>query len=263
MEKLKVVILCGGFGTRLREETEFKPKPLVQIGNKPILWHIMKHYSHFGFNDFILCLGYKGEMIKDYFLNYIWRANDFTINLQKINEITTHAPGEIENWNITFVDTGKKTQTGGRIKAIEKYIKEPHFLATYGDGVSDVDIRKVVAFHKAKGKIGTLTGLHPRSKYGNVNIGNDQIVTEFKEKSVLNDLINGGFFVFKKEIFNYLKENVMLEKEPFEELAKKGQLALYKHDGYWQCMDTFKEYKELNKIWNNTNAPWKVWDKHV
>ncbi len=259
MGKYKVVILCGGMGTRLKEETEFRPKPLVHIGAFPILWHIMKHYSHYGFNDFVLCLGYKGEMIKEYFLNYGWMSNDFTLNLGKGKGQLSNHTDNTENWNITFADTGDTTQTGGRIKKIEKHIKEDNFLATYGDGVSNVDIKRLIGFHKEKNKIGTLTGVHPWSKYGTVHTDKNGIITKFTEKPMLKDVINGGFFVFKKDIFDYLDNECMLEKEPFEKLAQEKQLTLFKHDGFWHCMDTYKDFQELNAIWEKGNAPWNIW----
>jgi len=258
MDDLPVVILCGGRGTRLREQTEFMPKPLVKIGNKPILWHIMKHYSHYGFNNFILCLGYRGDSIKEYFLNYDSMLNDFTLNLKGKKEKLYNHTNTTEDWNITFADTGFNTLTGGRIKRIEKYIKADNFLATYGDGVSNVDIKKLIEFHKTKGKVATLTGAHPWSKYGTVHADENGIVTEFKEKPILKDIINGGYFVFKKEIFDYIKDDIMLENEPFDKLAEKREMALFKHDGFWHCMDTYKDFQDLNDIWK-AEAPWKIW----
>lgn len=259
MENCKVVILCGGMGTRLKEETEFRPKPLVNIGAFPILWHIMKHYSHYGFDDFVLCLGYKGDMIKDYFLNYDWMSNDFTLNLGKGKGQLSNHTSSTEDWNITFADTGAETNTGGRIKRIEKYIKEENFLATYGDGVSDANIKELLDFHRNKNKTGTILGVHPWSKYGTVHADENGIITNFTEKPMLKDTINGGFFVFRKEVFDYLDNNCVLEKEPFEKLAKEKQLALFRHDGFWHCMDTYKDFQELNSIWEKGNAPWKVW----
>jgi len=259
MEDYKVVILCGGKGTRLKEETEFKPKPLVHVGNFPILWHIMKHYSHYGYKDFILCLGYKGGLIKEYFLNYKWMSNDFTLNLKKENERVVNYTRTDEDWTITFVDTGAETNTGGRIKRIEKYIKEDNFLATYGDGVSNLNLRNLIKFHKDKNKIGTITGVHPWSKYGTIHTNEENVIHEFIEKPILRDIINGGFFVFKKEFFDYLDENCILEGEPFEKLANQKQIALFKHDGFWHCMDTYKDFQELNNVWRSGNVPWKIW----
>lgn len=265
MEKPKVVILCGGIGTRLREQTEFMPKPLVRIGDMPILWHIMKIYSHYGYNDFILCLGYKGEMIKEYFLNYEWMSRDFTFNLSSRNKWKTHSEHALEDWNITFADTGLHTLTGGRIKKIEKYIKGDYFLATYGDGVADVDIKKLVKFHREKRKSVTLTGLHPISRYGIIKAKEDGLATSFSEKPALGDLINGGFFVFNRRIFDYLNKDIMLEEVvtaegPLATLAKEGQLAVFRHTGFWHCMDTYRDYAELNRIWDSKKVPWKVWE---
>jgi glucose-1-phosphate cytidylyltransferase len=259
MEKIKVVILCGGRGTRLKEETEFKPKPLLTIGDKPIIWHIMKIYSHYGYKDFILCLGYKGDMIKRYFLDYQWMNNDFTINLGDRKSSLNHHTQIEEDWNITFANTGETTLTGGRIKKIEKYINENDFMVTYGDGVANVDINKLVEFHKKEGKIGTITGVHPSSKYGTVDIDQNNVINEFKEKPILKDIINGGFFVFKKEFFNYIKGDCMLEKEPFEQIVREKQLALFKHEDFWHCMDTYKDFEDLNKMESDGKTPWKVW----
>jgi len=252
----KVVILCGGMGTRLREETEYKPKPLVEIGGKPILWHIMKHYSHYGFKDFILCLGYKGEMIKNYFLNYQTQHNNFTIALKKGNVILHN--NEEEDWNITCVDTGQDSLTGERLLRIQPFIGiDEEFMVTYGDGVSDINIKELFAFHKQKGKIGTITGIKPGSKYGLLKMNEENTITEFVEKPILNDRINGGYIVFNKSIFKYLDNN-MFEFTTFPELAKQQQLALFLHDGFWQCMDTYRDYLHLNKLWN-TQKPWKLW----
>ena len=255
-EEAKVVILCGGKGTRLREETIFKPKPLVEIGGKPILWHIMKTYSHFGYRNFILCLGYKGEMIKDYFLKYQNYNNDITIDINKntINLETNNS----ENWIITLANTGIKTNTGGRIKKIEKYIDNDYFLATYGDGVADINIKKLVNYHKQYNKIATLTGLHPQSKYGILDIDKKGTVTYFKEKPTLKEWVSGGYFVFNKKIFDYLKDNSILERNPFETLVKKHELNVYQHSGFWGSMDTYKDVEYLRTLWNNEKK-WKVW----
>lgn len=255
---MKVVILCGGRGTRLAEETEFKPKPLVKIGDMPILWHIMKIYSYFGFSDFILCLGYKGEMLKEFFVNLSWMANDFTLELgsSKKTIIPLHA---IEDWRITFADTGQDTNTGGRIKMIEKYIEEETFMATYGDGVSNIEMRRLLEFHKEKGKIATLTAIHPSSQFGIIEERNG-IAESFKEKPMLQGLINGGFFVFNRKIFDYLSLDSVLEEEPLRELAKKKELAVYTHPGFWMCMDTFKQVQMLNNMWKEGNRPWKIWE---
>jgi len=253
---IKVVILCGGKGTRLREETAFKPKPLVEIGNKPILWHIMKIYSHFGYKNFVLCLGYKGNMIKDYFLKYDFLNNDFTLELEK-NNIIFHCKKQ-EDWNITFADTGENTNTGGRIKLIEKYINEDYFFATYGDGVADINIDKLVLSHLNSKKIATLTALHPVSKYGILEIDNSNTVTYFKEKPIVKDWVSGGFFVFNNQIFDYLDTNSILEEDSFERLVEEKNLNVFKHDGFWGSMDTYKDVEYLRKLWNKEKK-WKIW----
>lgn len=256
--KPKVVILCGGKGTRLREETVNKPKPLLPIGGYPILWHIMEHYSRYGFNDFILCLGYKGELIKDYFINYKNNYCDVQFNLKNNERSLLNDDGRISNWNIIFANTGLETNTGGRIKRIEKYIDEEYFFLTYGDGLSSVNLRKLEELFLEKGKIGVITGIRPRSKFGQINIDQDCIVTGFKEKPLLNDYVNGGFCVFSRKIFAYMDDNCVLEREIFEQLVKMRELAVYKHEGFWKCMDTYKDYKDLNEMWERGDWPWKV-----
>ncbi|RLG20150.1 glucose-1-phosphate cytidylyltransferase [Candidatus Micrarchaeota archaeon] len=236
VQQPKVVILCGGMGTRLREETEVRPKPLVEIGQKPILWHIMKLYAHHKFTNFVLCLGYKGNMIMDYF--------------KKNND---------EGWIIEYADTGEKTNTGERIKRIEKYIDEENFLATYGDGVSTVDLRALYEFHLKHNKIATITCVHPYSKYGQVEISTDASVKQFIEKPVLRDYINGGFHVYKREFFDYLGENDVLEHAPFSKLVEKSEMMAFKHEGFWHSMDTWRDKQELNAMWKSGKAPWKVW----
>lgn len=261
MSKTKVVILCGGRGTRLREETEIRPKPLIEIGDKPILWHIMKIYSYYGFKDFVLCLGYKGDLIKEYFLNYEAMNNDFTIELGKKNKITFHNSHLEKDWSVTLVDTGKEAQTGSRIKRIEEYIDGDTFMVTYGDGVGNIDIKKLLVYHRKHKNIGTITGVHPSSRFGELIIKGSKI-KEFNEKpQVREGFINGGFFVFNKEFFKYLKEdnNCYLEHDPLENLAKENQLSVYLHNGFWQCMDTQRELGILNELWRNKNAPWKIW----
>ena len=233
---MKVVILCGGKGTRLREFTEDIPKPLVEIGGKPILWHIMKIYSHYGFNDFILCLGYKGKIIEDYFKN------------------NNH-----ENWNIEFVDTGEKSNKGQRIKAVEKYIKDEDFFVAYGDDVADVNIKECLDYHLKNGKIVTLTAVNPESQFGIMEVNDNNEIIEFKEKPKLDHWINGGFFVFNKKIFSYITDDYDLEKETFNELVKEKQICAFKHPGFWKCMNTFKDTIELNELWDKDKAPWKVW----
>jgi len=255
------VILCGGRGTRLKEETEYRPKPLVEIGNKPILWHIMKIYSSFGFKDFILCLGYKGEMIKDYFLKYEAMNNDFTIKLGSSPNIKFHSNHKEKDWTITLVDTGLTSNTGARIKKVEKYIDTDLFMITYGDGVADINIKRLLQSHKAHGTIGTVTGVHPSSRFGELMV-KDKEVVEFTEKpQTQTGFINGGFFVFHREFFGYLSsdDNCSLEGEPVKKLTKDKQLSVYLHKGFWQCMDTQRELDLLNELWKTGKAPWKIW----
>jgi glucose-1-phosphate cytidylyltransferase len=258
---MKVVILCGGLGTRLREETEIKPKPMVEIGGMPILWHIMKTYASHGFKEFILCLGYKGEMIKEYFYHYEMFSNDFTIELGT-KKMDIHPRHSEHGWKITLVDTGLTTMTGGRIKRVEKYIDGDIFMLTYGDGVTDLNIKELLNFHKNHGKIGTVTGVFPPSRYGELLIHEDQ-VTSFTEKPEEDsNSISGGYFVFNREFFKYLDddESCVLEKKPLEKLALDGQLRVFKHKGFWQCMDTYRDYKYISDLWEKNNCPWKVWD---
>ena len=257
---MKVIILCGGRGTRLKEETEFRPKPLVEVGGRPILWHIMKIYAHYGFNDFILCLGYKGEMIREYFLNYEIKNNDFTLQLGN-GKVKVFNKSREENWKITFVDTGERAQTGSRVKQVEKYVDGDRFMLTYGDGVADVKIDKIIQYHQKQGNIGTITGVHPPSRFGELLLDDNRII-EFNEKpQVKEGFINGGFFVFQKEFFRYLKKNdaCYLEKEPLEKLVADKQLSAYQHNGFWQCMDTQRELDVLHQLWATNKAPWKVW----
>lgn len=258
--KPQVVILCGGLGTRMREETEFRPKPLVEIGGKPILWHIMKIYSHFGFKDFILCLGYKGQMIKQYFLNYRLMVNDFTLRLGAPEDPKVYNGGSTEDWTITFAETGFESMTGARVKRIEPYIRGDQFMLTYGDGVADVDVGKLWDFHSRHGKIATVTGVHSVSRYGELAVENN-CVTEFSEKpQARQGFISGGFFVFDRKFFEYVRaeEKCVLEGEPLERLAREGQLMSYAHSGFWHSMDTYRDYEALNDLWKK-GAPWKVW----
>ena len=261
MKSIKVVILCGGRGMRLHEETGYRPKPLIEIGGKPILWHIMKIYSHYDYKDFILCSGYKGEMIKDYFLNFEMLNSDFTVELGKEKKITLHNPPPDENWRVTVADTGLNVMTGARIKRIEKYIEDDLFMLTYGDGVADININKLVNFHLAQGRIGTVTGVHSLSRFGELSV-DGELVKEFTEKpQIKKDYINGGFFVFNKGIFKYVtdEDDCSFEREPLQNLAKDGELAVFPHEGYWQCMDTYRDLQTLNKQWESGNFPWKVW----
>lgn len=257
---MKVVILCGGKGTRLREHTESIPKVLIDIGGRPILWHIMKIYSAYGFNDFILCLGHKGHMIKEYFMDYHWRNNDFSIDLRdrKNLKMAMH-DREPEPWKIIFAETGDDTNTGGRITRVASYIKEESFLVTYGDGVADIHLGELLAFHKAHAKIGTITAVKPSLQFGILDLNGSHQVLAFHEKPTLDHWINGGFFVFNRDFFRYLKEDDILEQEPLEQLARDGQLMAYRHDSYWKCMDTYKDTVVLNELWQSGKAPWKKW----
>lgn len=257
-ENIPVVILCGGMGTRLREETEYKPKPMVEIGGRPVLWHIMKIYARYGFTDFILCLGYKGSVIKEYFLSYEMMCNDCTVQLGQKNRITYQSNHQEQDFNITLVDTGLHTMTGGRIKRIEPYIRSNKLMVTYGDGLADVDVSEIVKFHDAHGKVATLTATMPPSRFGILDLGDQGKVNHFREK-VSTEWINGGFFVFDRKIFDYLDTECILEKTPMETLAEKGQLMAYRHDGFWIGMDTYREYEALNQMWDRGDAPWKVW----
>lgn len=256
MEDIKVVILCGGKGTRLREETAFKPKPLVEIGGKPILWHIMKIYSHYGFKNFVLCLGYKGDMIREYFKNYSFYNNDITIKIKKEEIILEN--NVTEDWSVTLAETGGETNTGGRIKKIERFIDTDFFLATYGDGVADISISNLIKSHIKAKKIATLSGLHPSSKYGILKIDRKGTVTYFREKPVLKEWVSGGFFVFNKQLFDYLNDNSILEREPFERLVREKELHVYNHNGFWGSMDTYKDMEYLNELWEKEKK-WKVW----
>lgn len=259
---MKVVILCGGRGTRLYEETEFKPKPLVQIGGMPILWHIMKIYSSYGHKEFILALGYKGSMIKEYFLNYEELSSDFTLDLRsEYSRIRYHDNSKLEDWVISFVDTGLDAQTGARIARIKDYVKDQDdFFLTYGDGVSDVNINKLNSFHQNKKRILTVTGVQPPSPFGIITT-EDGIATSFKEKPKLGGLINGGFFVCNRRVFDYLttEPDCVFEEEPIKSLTRESQVSVFEHDGFWYAMDTQKQVNELNQIWNSGNTPWKVW----
>ena len=258
---MKVVILCGGEGTRLREETEYKPKPMVTVGGLPIVWHIMKTYSYYGFNEFVLCLGYKGEMIKQFFLTHELMHNDVTIRTGDRKHDVIHKGADSEDWTITFAETGLKSMTGSRIKKVEKYIDADDFLVTYGDGLTNANSADILAFHKKMGKVATLTGVHPQSKFGLIKPGKDGLVKSFMEKPVLYDYVNGGYYAFKKDIFDYLDkdESCVLETKPLEALVKKKQLGMYRHEGFWYAMDTYKDYLELNKMWDEGKRPWKVW----
>jgi len=258
---MKVIILAGGWGTRLGNRDQNIPKPMVKIGNKPILWHIMKIYSYYGYDDFVICLGVKGDIIKDYFYHYKIRNNDFTIDLSKKN-IEFYNKDDETNWKVTLIDTGLNTLKGGRIKQVEKYLDPDINMLTYGDGVSDIDIRNLVEFHKFHNKILTITGVHPPSRFGEL-IERNGLIESFKEKPQTSvGLINGGFMVFNNEFLDYLTpdEDCDLEKDPFNKLAEKGEIMVYKHIGNWECMDHERDVVHLNKLWYNKNAFWKVWE---
>lgn len=257
---MQVVIFCGGLGTRLREETEFRPKPMVPVGERPILWHIMKTYAHFGHKEFILCLGYKGEIIKDYFRNYHWNTSDVTLKLGAKAQIRYHSQHDEEDWSVTLVDTGMNTMTGGRLKRVLKYIQGDTFLLTYGDGVINSDINASIDFHKRQQKIVTITAVQPAGRFGDLEIQGDT-VTAFREKAEKqSSLINGGFFVMNKQVGDYLTDDkCVLEQEPLNRLAAEGQIAAFVHQDFWQCMDTYREQQMLTNMWNSGNAPWKVW----
>ncbi len=258
---MKVVILCGGLGTRLREETDLKPKPMVEIGGRPILWHIMKSYAAQGFTEFVLCLGYKGEKIKEYFLNYQAMGSDFTIDLGAPADVTYHRHHAERDWRVTLADTGANAMTGARVKRVERYVDGDEFMLTYGDGVADIDLKALLAFHHAHAKTATVTGVRPPSRFGELIAEGDQVV-EFSEKPLATSgRINGGFFVFSRAFFRYLSADdaCALEKAPLEECARDGELKMYRHDGFWQCMDTYRDMQSLQKQWESGAAPWKIW----
>ncbi|WP_293839449.1 glucose-1-phosphate cytidylyltransferase [uncultured Phascolarctobacterium sp.] len=257
---MKVVLLAGGFGTRISEESQYKPKPMIEIGGMPILWHIMKGYASFGFNEFVICAGYKQHMIKEWFADYFLHTSDITFDFTKGNEVIVHNQ-HCEPWKVTVVDTGLNTMTGGRIKRIQPYIGNETFMMTYGDGVCDVDIKKLVEFHKKQGKIATLTAVLLEQSKGVLNIGPDNAVHSFREKSAMDSApINAGFMVLEPKIFDYLDgDSCIFERKPLEKLAADGELMSYTHKGFWQCMDTKREKDDLEKMWESGKAPWKVW----
>ena len=257
---MKVVILCGGLGTRLREETEFRPKPMVPVGPRPILWHIMKYYASFGHKEFILCLGYKGEVIKDYFRNYNWNTSDVTLKLGRNPEIRYHNSHDEEDWTVTMIDTGQATQTGGRLKRAMEYIPDETFLLTYGDGVTNSNINDSIEFHRRHKRLATVTAVKPSGRFGELAMDGETI-TAFREKPEKeSSYISGGFFVLNQGIKPYLGDDTcVFEREPLENLTKDSQIHAWKHDGFWQCMDTLREQELLTRIWNNGQAPWKIW----
>jgi len=260
---MKLIILCGGMGTRLKEETEYKPKPMVEIGGKPILWHIMKTYSHYGFNDFILALGYKGNVIRDYFINYFYYNNDLTVDLGDKDKFIIHSQHNEDRWKVTLLDTGENSMTGYRVKLAGRYIEEDEFMLTYGDAVANVQIDKLVSFHRSQNTIGTVTGVYPPSRFGDLVV-KDGMVQKFKQK--VKDVksqspINGGFFVFKKEFLSLLPDDPTADLEgiAIEKITDDAQLSVFEHKGFWQSMDTFRESVLLNNMWKN-NPEWKVWE---
>lgn len=262
MEKPEVVILCGGRGSRLSEETVLKPKPMVEIGGRPMLWHIMKIYSYYGYNRFILALGYQGEYIKKYFYDYRIMASDLTLTMDPLKSPEIHGSHEHTDWEITFVDTGLDTLKGSRIKRLEKYVKSDNFLLTYGDGVADTDIDKLYNFHLSHNSIGTVTAVRPPSRFGELIVSGDKVV-KFEEKPQLSaGMINGGFFVFKKAFMDYLTPDANCDFEfgALQKLAQDGELRVYNHGGFWQCMDNMRDRDYLNKLWDNDQAKWKVWE---
>ena len=261
--ELPVVILCGGQGTRLREETEIKPKPMVEIGGKPILWHIMKIYGQYGLENFTLCLGYKGWVIKQYFLRYHEMLRDFTISMDSPEAPEWHNRPDKETWKITCAETGELTGTGGRLWRVQKYIDAQTFCFTYGDAVGTIDIDKLLEFHWDQGRIATVTGVHPTSRYGEMKVDNGKAI-EFNEKpTVAEGVVSGGFFVFEREVFDYLNDapDLFLEIDPLQSLARDGQLSVYLHEDFWEPMDTYRDWMHLNELWNTGSPPWKIWDE--
>jgi glucose-1-phosphate cytidylyltransferase len=260
---MKVVILCGGKGSRLREETEYRPKPMLPIGSRPILWHIMKTYAHQGHKDFILCLGYKGEIIKDYFRNYLWNTCDTTLRLGRKPAVKFHNNHDEEDWSVTLAETGENSMTAFRIRSIKRYLgKDRHFLLTYGDGVGNIDVNSGIAAHRKSGKICTITAVRPPGRFGELGLNEKNQISSFAEKpQTEGGYINGGYMVCDKRIFDFLPDDptVMLEQAPLKQLASEGKLGAYLHNGFWQPMDTYQEYSLLNKMWLDGAAPWKIW----
>lgn len=257
---MKVVLLAGGLGTRISEESEYKPKPMIEIGGMPILWHIMKEYSYYGFNEFIICAGYKQQIIKEWFRNYFLYTSDITFDLTEEYKMVVHDK-HTEPWKVTVVDTGLNTLTGGRIKRVQKYIGDHPFMMTYGDGVCDVDIRKLLEYHEAHGKMATLTSVMVEQQKGILDVSGDNAVRSFREKSSSDGaLINAGYMILNPEVFDYIDgDQTSFEREPLEAIARQGELMSYRHTGYWQCMDTKKEKETLEKLWAEGKAPWKKW----
>ena len=257
---MKVGILAGGLGTRLSEETRLKPKPMVEIGSQPILWHIMKSYASFGFKEFMVALGYKGEVIKDFFLNYHLHRHSISVDLGS-GQVNV-SDGECEDWKIHLLDTGRDTQTGGRVKRLARFVGDEAFMMTCGDGVADIDIRELLAFHRSHGKLATVTAVRPPARFGEISFNGDY-VTQFTEKPQIGEgWINGGFFVLEPGVADYIENDALIfERQPLERLARDGQLAAYRHDGFWQCMDTLRDMRLLARLWKEGTAPWKVWQQ--
>jgi glucose-1-phosphate cytidylyltransferase len=258
---MDVVILCGGQGARMREETEYRPKPMVEVGGRPLLWHIMRLFGHHGLNRFVLCLGYKGSVIKDYFLNYEAMTQDCTVAVGGRRQVSYHGNSEPFDFEVTLADTGVDTMTGGRVKRVEQHVKSDTFMVTYGDGLSNVDIKKLLAFHQSHGKLATVTTVQPVSRFGITMIDGQSRVTSFSEKPKVEGWVSAGFFVFNRKIFDYLGggDAEMLETEPLERLAREGQLMAYKHDGFFFPVDTYRDYLYVNDLWKDGEAAWKVW----
>jgi glucose-1-phosphate cytidylyltransferase len=259
-----VVILCGGAGTRLREETEFRPKPLVQIGGRPILWHLMKHYAHHGFEEFVLCLGYKGHLIKDYFVHYDRFHADLEVEVGHDRPPEVIARRRADRFRVKLIETGADTMTGGRIRQAREHLARGTFMVTYGDAVADVNLERLLAFHRAHGLIGTVTAVHPVSPFGEIELGEGFVAEGWREKPLIPDMwVNGGYFVFEPAFFEYLESDdpdaLVLEREPLERLVRDRQLAVFRHEGFWSCMDTFKDVERLNGLWASGESPWKVW----
>ena len=260
---MKVVILCGGQGTRLREETEVRPKPMVEIGGRPILWHIMKIYASYGLTDFVLCLGYKGYIIKDFFLNYEARMKDLTVRLGSLPAVKYHNDHPEEGWSVTLAETGESAMTGARVRRIRRYLDNGTFCLTYGDGLGNVNLEKLIQFHRSHGKIGTVTAVHPQGRFGELRVEGKQAKAFAEKPQVTEGFINGGFFVLEREFIDrYLddRDDLVLEKEPLQQLAADGELMVWPHDWFWQPMDTYRELKMLEELWNTGSAPWKIWE---
>jgi glucose-1-phosphate cytidylyltransferase len=257
---MKVVILAGGYGTRISEESDLKPKPMVEIGDMPVLWHIMKYYSHYGFNDFIICCGYKGFTIKEYFANYYLHNSDVTFDFADNNKMFIHG-NVTEPWKVTLIDTGVNTMTGGRIKRVKKYLDGEPFMLTYGDGVSDIDLNELLKFHKKKNRTATITAVWPGARFGALEVAKNGKITKFSEKANAGDKwVNGGFMIMEPEIFDHIKDDdTVFEKDTLEKLASRGELMAFKHKGFWQCMDTLRDKRLLDELYKSKKAPWVVW----